>query len=179
MSSSSSTTAKTAKDIILGDSSTYNQWYSNIKDSVPSHLWRYFDPVGNAVFTEPVPPIQPVCEEALPLPPVAASGHSTRSSQTLGETPDQQAARENARYREQLDTYSKLHAIYRDDRIQWEKYCETDSKLRDRIKATISKLKAGPLSSENPTHQWLVDLRRSSAPTAATTRQTVKGATAL
>ena len=157
--SSSSTTPKTAKDVVLGDPSNFDQWYSNIKDAVPGHLWRYFYPDGNAVAVEPAPPIAPVREEALPLPPVAASGPSTRSSQTLGETPDQQAAREHTRYKEQLDTYSKLHTIYRDDRIQWEKCLETDLKLRDRIKATISKLKAAPLVTGNSTRQWLIDLR--------------------
>ena len=167
--------AKTAKDIILGESNTYHQWYSNLKDSVPSHLWRYFDPAGNAVFIQPVPPFQPVCQEVISPPVVLfASGHSTKSFQTLGDTLDPQAARKNARYKEGFDIYSKFYAIYWDKQVQWEKYSEINAKLRDCIKATISSKKAGPLSFKASTQQWFIDLKRATAPILATTKQTLK-----
>lgn len=129
---------------------------------MPGHFWEYFDPDGDAVFTKPVPPVEPVLELP-PTVPVAAIGPSTPSSQPPRETPDQQIAREH-RHEKKMDTFFKLHTIYRDDRTQLVEFFETDAKLRERIKATVSKQKAAPLLADNTTRQWLIDLRRSWAP---------------
>ena len=50
------------KDILLSDQSTWDGWYENIKGSVPDYLWKYFDPDNDAIFPDPVAPVEPVME---------------------------------------------------------------------------------------------------------------------
>ena len=53
MASSSDITAHSVKDVILSDPSTFDQWYKNIRGSVPRNLWRYFDRDTEDVYDEP------------------------------------------------------------------------------------------------------------------------------
>ena len=165
--------AKAAKDVILSDSNTYYQWYENIRGSVPNHLWRYFDPDGEAIFVEPVPPIEPVDE---PPPTITASGsaaHGTRASRAPTETPEQRTARQSL-FKEQMEMYFKRHAIYRDTLRQWEKYNECEAKLRERILATVVQQKAAPLVSHNSVRKWLSDLKASTQPPKALIKQNIR-----
>ena len=159
------------KDILLSDQSTWDGWYENIKGSVPDYLWKYFDPDNDAVFVEPVAPVEPAME----LPPPAAppaSGPATRNNQPQGETPEQRASRE-LRYKEGMDMYFKRHTIYRDDKKEWEYYHAIQTKLRDKIQATVAKQKAAKLRAHLPVRTWLQDLRASSAPPEATTKRSI------
>lgn len=62
---------------MLTDSSTYYEWYNNIRDTVPGNYWRYFDPDGILVVAEPLSPVRPI-----DVPP------------PVPETPQQRKARE-------------------------------------------------------------------------------------
>ncbi|MCJ1463535.1 hypothetical protein MMC07_002143 [Pseudocyphellaria aurata] len=73
---SSGSATKVVKDVVLSDQSTWEPWYNNLKGTVPRHLWRFFDPEGTDVFVEPLPEQAPIAT----LPPVVASGPSTRST---------------------------------------------------------------------------------------------------
>ncbi len=44
---------------------SWDQWYEDTKASLPSQMWKYFDPDSDAAITEPVEPVMPVDE---PLP---------------------------------------------------------------------------------------------------------------
>lgn len=67
------------KNILLSDQSTWNRWYKNIKGSVPDYLWKYFDPDNDAVFVEPVAPVEPTIELP-PLAPPPAPGPATQNN---------------------------------------------------------------------------------------------------
>lgn len=70
--------------------------------------------------------------------------------------------------------YFKLHTIFRDDKREWSRFCEIESKVRESIEKTVLRLKAAPLNSEKSVWQWLVDLKQSRAPTKSTTKQSIK-----
>ena len=177
MTSSTNTAAKAAKDLILSNPSTYHQWFANLRGAVPNHLWPYFDPEYDAMFVEPVPPIEPVNKPVNNLPRVgAASG--TRASAVSGsraatETPEQQTARE-AQYEKRMEPYFKRHTIYRDNLRQWEKYNECEAKLRERILGTVAQQKAAPLVPQNTVRKWLIDLKASTEPPKATVKQSIR-----
>ena len=159
------------KDVLLSDQSTWDGWYENIKGSVPDYLWKYFDPDGDAVFVEPIPPVEPVIEPP-PVVPASFAGPSTRSTQPPAETPEHQAGRES-RYKENMDMYFKRHTIYRDVKKEWEYYHATQTKLRDKIQATVAKQKAAKLRAHLPVRTWLQDLKASSAPPEAITKRSI------
>ena len=172
MSSYSGTAAKTAKDVILTDPSTYYQWYENIKGSVPDQFWEYFDPESDADPEEikPVKPIKPVNTR----PPVAeTSGPSTRNSRAPTETPEQQATRES-KFQKELDRYYQDFNVYKEDARQWEKYMDCKTKLRDRILSTVSQQKSARLVTSNPLREWLAGLRDSTRPPKTTVKQTIR-----
>lgn len=154
----SSTSAKAAKDIMLTDTSTYYEWYNNIRDTVPGNFWRYFDPEGNLVVPEPISPVRPVDV----LPP--ADGP---------EPPQLQKARE-AQNKERLEIYYKDYLIYKEEKREWDRFYDIDSKLRERIKATISQQKVAPLVPEKSTREWLIHLRSSTAPPKTSVLQAIK-----
>lgn len=97
------------------------------------------------------PLFQPVIEQP-PAVPVAA-GPSTRSARSQstqtqqGETAEQQTARET-RHEKRMEIYFKLHTIFRDDNREWSRFCEIESKVRERIEKTVLRLKAAPLNPE-------------------------------
>ncbi|MCJ1346517.1 hypothetical protein MMC31_004734, partial [Peltigera leucophlebia] len=144
----SSISAKASvKDVLLSDQSTWDGWYENIKGSVPDYLWKYFDPDDAAIFVEPIPPVEPLIEP--PPHPAPTSGPTTRNSQPPGETPEHRAGRES-KYKEDMDMYFKRHTIYRDARKEWEYYHAVQTKLRDKIQATVAKQKAAKLRANLP-----------------------------
>lgn len=53
-------------------------------------------------------------------------------------------------------------------------FYQLDSKLRERIKATISQQKAAPLVPERSTREWLIHLRSSTAPPKTSVLQAIK-----
>lgn len=125
------------KDILLSDQSTWDGWCENIKGSVPDYLWKYFDLDNDAVFVDPVAPVESVMEPPPPAPP-PAPGPATRNNQPLGETPEQQTSCE-LRYKESMDMYFKRHTIYRNAKKEWEYYHAVQTKLRDKIQGTVAK----------------------------------------
>ena len=48
-------------------------------------------------------------------------------------------------YLRRLEIYFKHYAVYKEDKREWDRLCEIDSKLRERIKATIFQQKVAPL----------------------------------
>ena len=76
------------------------------------------------------------------MPPLA-SGPTTRNA-PQGETPEQQASRE-LRYKDDMDMYFKRHTIYRDAKKKWKYYHAIQTKLRDKIQATVAQQKAAKL----------------------------------
>lgn len=107
---------------------------------MPDYLWRYFDPDGVAIFVDPIPSVEPVIE---PAPQARASTlrPTSRNTQPLGETPEHQAGRES-RYKEDINIYFKRHTIYGDVRKVWDYYHAIQTKLQDKIQATVAKQKA-------------------------------------
>ena len=158
------------KDILLSDQSTWDGWYENIKGSVPDYLWKYFDPDNDAIFVDPVAPVEPVMEPPPEMPP-PAPGPTTRNA-PQGETPEQRASRES-RYKEDMDMYFKRHTIYRDAKKEWEYYHAIQTKLRDKIQATVAKQKAAKLRANLSVRTWLKDLKALSAPPEATTKRSI------
>ena len=62
----SSTMAKVKTGVvILSEPASWEQWYQDTKASIPSQMWKYFDPDSNSALSEPVGPLMPVDE---PLP---------------------------------------------------------------------------------------------------------------
>ena len=55
------------KDILFSDQSTWDRWYKNIKRSVPDYLWKYFNPDNDAIFVNPVAPVEPIMEPLLEI----------------------------------------------------------------------------------------------------------------
>ncbi len=137
---------------------------------MPDYLWKYFDPDGDTVFVDPIPPVEPVIE-APPEATATTSGPTTRSSQPP-ETPEHRAGRE-LRYKEDMDMYFKRHIIYRDAKKEWEYYHDVQTKLRDKIQATVAKQKAAKFRANLPVRTWLKDLKASSAPTEAAIKRSI------
>lgn len=55
--------AKVKRDVVIfSKSALWDQWYEDIKDLVPSQIWKYFDPNSDAALTELVEPVMPVDE---------------------------------------------------------------------------------------------------------------------
>ncbi|MCJ1263205.1 hypothetical protein MMC22_003075 [Lobaria immixta] len=110
-------------------STAYYEWYNNIRDKVRGNFWCYFAPNDNIVIARPVAAMRPVDV------PLAANGP---------ETPQQRQAREDQNLR-RLEIYFKDYAVYKEDKREWDRLCEIDSKLRERIKETISQQKVALL----------------------------------
>ena len=170
----SSATTKTAKDIILTTQSTWEAWYNNIKSSVQSYLWKYFDPEQTDKFLEPICPKEPYLEPSPAAPSANLSRPSTRSTPTItGETQSQQSAREG-RNKKKIDFHQKQYNIYKDKKRDWEKSHDVQTKLRDQIKATVAADRTKKLDSDLSVCQWLHDLKASTAPPLVTTQQNIR-----
>lgn len=158
-----------AKDVILSDSSTYYQWYENIRGFVSNHLWWYFDPKSIAVFIEPIEPVKLVNK--------LSSSHFSYSmasgTQASTETLKQQLQCEDQQYRERIEIYFKWHNIYRDTIRQWEKYNKWEAKLREKILATVAHQKVASLIAQNSVWKWLMDLKGSTQPPKASVKQNI------
>ena len=172
MSSYSGTAAKTAKDVILSDPSTYYQWYENIKGSVPDQFWEYFDPESDAD-PEAIKPIKPIKPVNTPPTAVESLGPSTRNSRAATETPEQQASR-GSQYEKRLDRYYQDFDIYKEEARQWEKYLDCKTKLRDRILLTVSQQKSARLVTSKSLREWITGLRDSTQPPKATVQMNIR-----
>ncbi len=130
--------AKVKTDVlILSVLTSWDQWYEDTKASVPSQMWKYFDPDSDAALTEPVEPLMPVDE-----PPQARNARITR----------------NKWYE---DVYFKLFQDFREHKRKWDRYHEVDAKLRKRIQSTVAPQKKATLRTIYPVRQWLTVLRDS------------------
>ena len=78
--------------------------------------------------------------EPLLVMPALFAGPSTQSTQPPAETSEYQAGRES-RYKENMDMYFKRHTIYKDIKKKWEYYHATQTKLQDKIQATVAQQK--------------------------------------
>lgn len=54
-----------AVSTILSDPGSWDQWFEETRASVPNHLWKFYDPDDDVVFSEPVYPDKPT---DLPIP---------------------------------------------------------------------------------------------------------------
>ena len=63
--------------------------------------------------------------------------------------------------------------VHRDAKKEWEYYHAIQTKLRDKIQATVAKQKAARLRANLPVRTWLKDLKASSAPPEATTKRSI------
>lgn len=183
---------KSTQDIVLFNQQGYHQWYDDVRGSVASHLWPYFDPESEAVYPVPVAPVPPASSTIADS--TISTGISTEaesstaaSSQTVPGTQGTSAraasislateatlfSRRPKPYKEDMEYYFKLHTIYRDDLKQWEKFNEAEARLRDKIRKTVAPEKLAPLSASRPVREWLKDLKASTAPTRGTVRQNI------
>ena len=59
----SSKMAKVKTDIVIfSEPASWDQWYEDTKASMPSQMWKYFDPDSNSAFTEVVDTLMPLDE---------------------------------------------------------------------------------------------------------------------
>ena len=122
------------KNILLLDQSTWDRWYENIKGSVPDYLWNYSNPDNDAIFINPVAPVESVMEPPPKMSPLAP-GLTTRNA-THKKTREQQASCES-KYKEDIDMYFKRYTIYTNTKKEWEYYHAIQTKLWDKIQATV------------------------------------------
>ena len=142
MASSSGTTAQSLKDVILSDPSTFDQWYDNIRGSVPENLWRYFNTESDDVYDEPIAPVRPVNEP----PP------------DQNEAPQSRKARAD-RNKDAMEIFYKEFGIHEFERRKWAKYLDVEAELRDRIQATVAHQKKAKLRATLTVRDWLTDLK--------------------
>ena len=81
-------------------------------------------------------------EPFLEMPP-PAPGPTTRNAPQR-KIPEQQASCKS-RYKKDMDIYFKRHPIYRDAKKKWENYYAIQTKLQDKIQATVVKQKVAKL----------------------------------
>ncbi len=139
--------AKVKTDVvILSEPGSWDQWYEDIKASVPSQMWKYFDPDSDAALTEPVEPLMAVDEP----PPDGNEPPQVRNSRIT----------RNQRYE---DVYFKLFQVFREHERKWDRYHEVDAKLRERIQSTVAPQKKATLRTIYLVRKWLTVLRDSTA----------------
>lgn len=102
--------------VILFEPALWDQWFEDTKASVPSQMWKYFDPDNDAALTEPVEPIMPVDK-----PPPA------------GNKPPQAQNARVSRNQRLKDVYFKLFGVFKENERKWDRYHKIDAKLRERI----------------------------------------------
>lgn len=102
--------------VILSEPTSWEQWYEDTRTSVPSQMWKYFDPDSDAVLTEPVKPVRPEDE-----PPPE------------GNEPPQARNARVARNHRREDVYYKEFGIFKESERKWDKYHDIDARLRERI----------------------------------------------
>ena len=150
--------AKVRTDVvILSEPASWDQWYEDTKASVPSQMWKYFDPDSDAALTEPVEPVMPVDE-----PPPDGN-----------EPPQVRNARITRNQRHE-DVYFKHFQVFRENERKWDKYHKVDAKLRERIQSTVAPQKKATLRSIYPVRQWLTVLRDSTALPVETLRLNIQ-----
>ncbi|MCJ1270674.1 hypothetical protein MMC22_010571 [Lobaria immixta] len=149
MSSYTGNAAKTARDVILTDPSTYYQWYENVKGSVPNQFWEYFDPESDAEAIKPIKPIKPV---NTPPTVLETSGPSTRNFRAATETPKQQATRR----------HKAMGEIYglQDEAARLSSFNGITAKVRP--------------PGDKSLREWITGLRDSTQPPKATVKQTIR-----
>ncbi len=135
----SSCIAKVKTDVvILSVPESWDQWYKDTNASLPSQMWKYFDPDSDTALTEPVEPVMLVDEPLLDgnKPPQVQNARITR----------------NQRYE---DVYFKLFQVFRGNKKKLDRYHEVDAKLRERIQSTVALQKKATLPTIYPVRQWL------------------------
>lgn len=150
--------AKVKTDVvILSEPASWDQWYEDTKASVPSQMWKYFDPDSDAALTEPVEPVMPVDEP----PPDGNEPPQVRNARIT----------RNQRYE---DVYFKRFQVFRENERKWDRYHEVDAKLRERIQSTVAPQKKATLRTIYPVRQWLTALRDSTALPVETLRLNIQ-----
>ncbi len=128
--------------VIFPEPASWDQWYKDTKASLPSQMWKYFDPDSNAALNELLEPVITVDD---PLsdgnePPQVWSACVTR----------------NQRYE---DVYSKPFKVFRDNERKWDRYHEVDDKLKERIQSTVVPQKKATLRTIYTFPKWPAVLR--------------------
>lgn len=115
------------------------------------YLWNYFNPDSITVFVRLIELLKPVFDILQETPAVSSSGPNTRSTslQSLGETLEQQAARE-AKFDKESDWYTEYHQIWRNAKKDWETFHTAQLKLQEKILATVGKQKGAKLRADLP-----------------------------
>ncbi len=150
--------AKVKTDVvILSEPASWEQWYQDTKASMPSQMWKYFDPDSHAALTEPVEPLMPVDE---PLPD--------------GNKPLQVRNARITRNKRYGDVYFKLFQVLREHERKWDRYHKIDAKLREPIQSTVAKQKKATLRTIHPVRKWLTVLRNSTALPVETLRLNIQ-----
>ena len=150
--------AKVKTDVvILSEPASWDQWYEDTKASVPSQMWRYFDPGSDATLTEPVEPVMPVDE-----PPPA------------GNEPPQARNARISRNQRLEDVYFKRFGVFKENERKWDRYHEIEAKLRERIQSTVAPQKKATLRTIYYVRQWLTALRDSTALPVETLRLNIQ-----
>lgn len=168
-------TTKTSKDVMLFSSDDWYSWLDYIQSSVLSHLWKYFDPDKKEMYDEPEMPSRPTIETNEPEPEPETDSISISSTQTVGATPRATAAQEK-KYQKNLENYYQEFAIFEDLRTYWERYMDTELRLRNKIRETVHIHKSASLLAERSVRQWLTDLRTSTAPSEFTYKESIRTA---
>ncbi|MCJ1467842.1 hypothetical protein MMC07_006467 [Pseudocyphellaria aurata] len=127
------------------------------KATVPSQLWKFFDPDTEDVILEPVEPVQALEE-------LAPEGN---------EPPGVRNARLNRNLPEE-DLFFKRHTIFRENERKWDKFHEVQAKLRERILLTVAPQKKASLRTIYSVRQWLTDLRNTTALPTETIKQNIQ-----
>lgn len=132
----------TPATVILSGPSDWEQWYEETMATVPSPMYKYFEPDTVAVLVEPVALIRPVDE---PTPKGA-------------ETPQARKARLERNLRQQ-DIFYKEYDVYRYEKTDWDEFHRVDAKLRERIRTTVAPHKKAALRMVYTVRKWLTDLQ--------------------
>ena len=150
--------AKVKTDVvILSEPASWDQWYEDTKASVPSQMWKYFDPDTEAALIEPVEPEMPVDEPA-------PAGH---------EPPQVRNARISRNQRLE-DLYFKRFQVFKEYERKWDKFHDIEAKLRERIQSTVAPQKKATLRSIYSVRQWLTALRDTTALPVETIRLNIQ-----
>ncbi|MCJ1263357.1 hypothetical protein MMC22_003227 [Lobaria immixta] len=143
--------------VILSEPASWDQWFEETKASVPSQMWRYFDPDSDATLTELVEPVMPVDEPLL-----------------AGNEPSQARNARISRNQRLEDVYFKRFGVFRENERKWDRYHEIEAKLRERIQSTVVPQKKATLRTIYSVRQWLTALRDSTALPAETLRLNIQ-----